>query len=70
MRRTRTIIHEGAEKAMTLDELASFVQDALRSGADGSELAKVRINYGGTIKKIEVEVHIVADAVPGHGKPA
>lgn len=52
----RTIVHEPADKAMTLDELAAFVQDALRSGAAGSEVPRVRINFGGSIKRAEVSV--------------
>lgn len=62
----RTVVHEPADKAMTLDELAAFVHDAMRAGADGSELVKVRINFGGTIRRVEAEVRpgVPADA-PG-----
>lgn len=56
MAAVRTISHEPAGKGMTLDELAAFVQDALRSGATGSEPVKVRVNFGSTIKRAEVEI--------------
>jgi hypothetical protein len=56
MSAVRTISHEPAGKGMTLDELAAFVQDALRSGARGGEFVKVRVNFGGTIKRAEVEI--------------
>ena len=49
----RTIVHEPADKAMTLAELQAFVQDALQSGALGAEVPKVKIAFNGTIKRIE-----------------
>lgn len=60
--RKKTIVHEPDGDALTLDELAAFVQDAMRSGAAGSEVPKVRINFGSTLKKIELEMRQVADA--------
>jgi hypothetical protein len=54
--RSHTITLKPDGGALTLDELAAFVQDAMRSGASGGETPKVRINWGGTIKRIEIEV--------------
>jgi hypothetical protein len=52
----KTLTHEPDGSAMTLDELAAFVQDAMRSGASGSESPKVRITFGGGIKRIELGI--------------
>jgi hypothetical protein len=41
---------------LTLDEVAAWVQDAMRSGAAGSEPVRARVNLGGTIKQIGVNV--------------
>jgi hypothetical protein len=72
MPRKRTITHGAVKKAMTLDELAAFIHDAKRAGASGSETAKVRVNFGGTIKKIEVALraYIVNDAALETDTPA
>lgn len=54
--RLHDIAYEADGKALTLDELAAFVQDAMRTGASGSEVPKVRINFGGTVRRIELSV--------------
>lgn len=54
--RNITIKHVPDGKAMTLDEWAAFVQDAMRAGATGSEIPKVRINFGGTVKSAETTI--------------
>lgn len=41
-------------KAMTLTEIRDFV--ASLDGADGAAIPKVRVTFGGGIKRIEVEV--------------
>lgn len=53
---TRTFTHAAEAKAMSIDELAAFVQDALRAGA-GAEIPKVRLNFGSTIKSTSVDLH-------------
>jgi hypothetical protein len=50
---------------LTLDEVAAWVQDALRSGASGSEPVRARVNFSGTIKLIGVDV----DATVKDGAP-
>ncbi len=72
MPRKRTVTYEAVKKALTLDELAAFIEDAKLAGASGSEAAKVRVNFGGKIKRIEVALraYIVNDAVPETGKPS
>jgi hypothetical protein len=52
--RVKVVVRADA-KAMTLDELGAFVQLALRSGASGDVTPRVKLNWGGTIKEIEVE---------------
>ena len=54
--RKKTLTVEPDGSAMTLDELAAFVQDAMRSGAAGTECPKVRITFGGGIKRIELAI--------------
>jgi translation elongation factor EF-1beta len=53
---SHTITVKPTGKATTLDELAAFVQEAQRAGADGGEIPKVRIRVGGGIKSISVEI--------------
>lgn len=43
-------------KVMTLDELARFVQQAMRDGAAGDAVPKVRVLFGGGIKTIDVHI--------------
>lgn len=52
-------------KAFTLDGLAAFVQDAMRSGASGSEIVGVGATWGGKIQKLNINVQIgaIADAL-------
>lgn len=42
------------KKGMTLDELASFVQEAMKEGVDGSTLVKITATWFGSIKKARV----------------
>lgn len=41
-------------KGMTLDELAAFVQEAMRAEIDGDTVLKQTANWRSGIKKIEV----------------
>jgi hypothetical protein len=43
-------------KLLTLDELAAFVQDALRSGAASSEVVKAQVSFGGKLQRIAIDV--------------
>lgn len=52
----KEIKHTASSKAMTLDELAAFVQDALRSGATGAEPVTATITMGGKIKAAAITV--------------
>lgn len=62
----RTIEHKADKgKTLTLDELAAFVQEAMRSGAEGTEIVGVTASWGSKIQKIRVDVKVgVGDAVP------
>jgi len=52
---TRSVSATAAEEktGMTLDELAAFVQEALRSDVAGDTVLRVRVNFKGGIKKLE-----------------
>ncbi|NDZ63573.1 hypothetical protein [Streptomyces cyaneofuscatus] len=52
----KAIKHTAADKTMTLSELAAFVQDALRSDADGTERVKANITFGGRLKDVTVDL--------------
>lgn len=61
---TRRIEHTNPEgKLLTLDQIAAFVQDAMRSGATGAETVDASISFGGCLKKIGVKVK--ADSAKG-----
>lgn len=56
---TRKVEHQAPKKTyMTLDELAAFVQDAMRSGAEGHEVPVAEVTIGGKIKKVSVDVPV------------
>lgn len=59
--RNITISHKPDGKAITLDELAAFVQDALRAGASGSEIVKVSLNWGSSIKRIDLAIQTASN---------
>ncbi len=59
-------VEHAADKGavLTLDEVAAWVQDAMRSGADGGSPVKATVSFGGKIQKISVDVetvHMVKD---------
>lgn len=53
----RRIEHAAPKKQhLTLDEIAAWVQDAMRSGASGSEVVAATVSFGGKLQKISIEV--------------
>jgi hypothetical protein len=61
----KRIEHE-AEKGefLTLDQVAAFAQDAMRSGAFGHEIVRARVSIGGKLQKLGIEVEPQNDFVP------
>ncbi|SES03671.1 hypothetical protein [Streptomyces qinglanensis] len=54
---TRTIEHKAPKKQfLTLDELAAFVQDAMRSGAAGTEVVSAAVSFGGKLQSLAIDV--------------
>lgn len=53
---TTTVTADAANPkgGMTLDELAAFVQEAMRAGFDGSTGIRVRTGYVGQIRHLQV----------------
>lgn len=43
---------------LTLDEVAAWVQDAMRAGASGDEIVGATISFGGKLQKIRVEAEV------------
>lgn len=61
---TKKIQHEAPKgAAFTLDEVAAFVQDAMRSGADGTEEVGVTATWGAKIRRLTVDVQTGTGAV-------
>lgn len=55
----KRIEHKAARgTALTLDELAAFVQEAMRSGASGDEVAQATVSFGGKLQRLAIEVPI------------
>ncbi|MER6984461.1 hypothetical protein [Streptomyces carpinensis] len=55
----KKIEHAAPKKQfMTLDELAVFVQDAMRSGAQGDEIVMATVSIGGKLQKLGVDVEL------------
>lgn len=52
----------GKGQLLTLDEVAAWVQDAMRSGATGSETVGARVSFGAKLQKITVEVDVTTAA--------
>lgn len=53
---TRKIEHTAAKKqTLTLDEVAAWVQDAMRSGASGNSPVEARVNFSGKLIKLGIE---------------
>lgn len=58
------IKHSATRKTMNLNELAAFVQHALRFGADGAETVKAAITLGGKLKDITVDIALPTETGP------
>jgi hypothetical protein len=54
---TRTVQAEAADPklGMTLDELAAYVQEALRAEVPGDARIHVRVNFKGGIRRVETK---------------
>lgn len=52
----KEIKHVASAEAMTLRELAEFVEDAQRSGGTGNETISADITFGGKLKGARVSV--------------
>ncbi|MFG2963567.1 hypothetical protein ACGFZS_09785 [Streptomyces sp. NPDC048288] len=44
----------GEAKDMTLDELAAFVEEALKAGVSGDRPVRAELSYSGKIKQVEI----------------
>ncbi|MBK3563210.1 MULTISPECIES: hypothetical protein [unclassified Streptomyces] len=44
----------GEAKDMTLDELATFVEDARKAGVPGDRPIRAELSYSGKIKEVEI----------------
>lgn len=52
----KKVEHAAAKgRFLTLDEVAAFVQDAMRAGADGSTVVKATVSFGGKLQKLSVD---------------
>lgn len=65
----RRKIEHAAEKKqlLTLDQLAAFVQDAMRSGASGSEVVAAAVSFGGKLQRVSIDIdadHATKDVTP------
>jgi hypothetical protein len=62
---TKRIEHAAPKgESLTLDEVATWVQDAMRSGASGTEIVGATISFGGKLQKIRIEVDAHAEDAP------
>lgn len=52
----KTIEHKPAGKFLTLDELAKFVADAYAAGANGADIPRGRLSFGGKLQQLVVSV--------------
>lgn len=53
----KTIQHAAPKRsALTLDQLGAFVQDAMRSGATGTEIVAAAVSFSGKLQKISVSI--------------
>lgn len=55
----RTIEHQAARGMdLTLDQLAAFVQEAMRAGVAGSMCVKARVSFGGYLRAVSVQAPV------------
>lgn len=53
----RTIQHQAAKgQRLTLDEIAAWVQEAMRAGADGSAVPRAVVSITGKLQKLSIDV--------------
>jgi hypothetical protein len=52
---TTGAVADDQKAGMTLDELAAFVQEAMRAGIPGDTVVKARVTVRGTIKSLETK---------------
>lgn len=57
------------DRAFTLDEVAAFVQDAMRSGASGSEVVTVSASWRMKIQRLTLDVELPAQDPAPLDKP-
>lgn len=60
----KKIEHKAPRKAfLTLDELAAFVQEAMRAGASGREVVAAAVSFGSKLQGLSVEVPVATGDV-------
>lgn len=42
---------------VTLDQLAAFVQEAMRAGADGATVVEGTISFGGKLQRVAIDTN-------------
>jgi hypothetical protein len=52
---TTGAVADDQKAGMMLDELAAFVQEAMRAGIPGDTIVKARVTMRGTIKSLETK---------------
>ena len=52
-------------QVMTFDELAEFVDQARAAGADGAAKPKVKVSFGGHLKRIELTIPVPTTTTTG-----
>ena len=53
----RRIEHKAPKKAfLTLDQLAAFVQDAMRAGADGATVVEATVSFGSKLQRVAIDI--------------
>lgn len=66
----RTITFQPTGKAVTLDELAAFIELARRFGADGTETPRARLNFAGsTVKSFSLKIGAAPAVTAGDDGP-
>jgi PII-like signaling protein len=57
----RRIEHKAARgQFVTLDQLAAFVQEAMRAGADGATVVEGTVSFGGKLQRVALKINDVA----------
>lgn len=55
----KTIEHKADRgQHLTLDEIAAWVQEAMRAGADGSSIPRVVVSFSGKPQKLTIDVDV------------